>query len=68
MLKPCIVIFGINPGDEYESLLVSEHAGLTDMAHAERVKAWLESEGCKDCRIHSDKGEPPKFGANLLNI
>lgn len=46
------VIWGYAPGAAHESLLVSEHAGLKDRAHAERVAATLESEhGCTRTRV-----------------
>jgi hypothetical protein len=47
------VIWGKAPNGLHEILLVSEHAGLRDMAHAKKTMALLASEhGCTDMRVH----------------
>lgn len=46
------VIWGKAPGAEYETLLVSERAGLKDRDHAERVAVTLQKDhGCTATRI-----------------
>ncbi len=46
------VIWGKAPNGLHEILLVSEHAGLRDLAHAEETMALLASEhGCTDMRV-----------------
>jgi len=46
------VIWGKAPHSTIEDLLVSEKAGIGNLAQAERVLQSLESKhGCRDCRI-----------------
>lgn len=46
------VIWGKAPSSAVEDLLVSEKAGINNIAQAKRVLNLLESKhGCKDCRI-----------------
>ena len=65
-MKTEYVIFGIAPGDDMESLLVSERAGIKSMDHAERVKETLERDhGCTACRVHVFNWEKPDFAATV---
>lgn len=45
------IIWGKSPLGDTETLLVSEAAGIADMAQAERVIAQLIDIGCTDCRV-----------------
>lgn len=46
------IIWGKAPGDEYETLLVSEQAGIASRAQAERICNTLRDvHGCRDVRI-----------------
>lgn len=46
------IIWGKPPHSDDETLLVSETAGITDMAQAQRVIATLINvHGCTDCRV-----------------
>lgn len=61
------VIWGYAPGAEHESLLVSEHAGLEDRAHAERIVGVLEEKhGCSRMRIQ--KLAPLGDGSELAGM
>jgi hypothetical protein len=51
------VIWGFAPGADAESLLVSEHAGLRDRAHADQIAAHLETE-CACTKTRVQKLEP----------
>lgn len=54
MNKPLseFVIWGKAPGAEFESLLVSEHAGLRDIEHANQtIETLTEKHGCTACRV-----------------
>jgi hypothetical protein len=45
------IIWGKPPLGDTETLLVSEAAGIADMAQADRVIAQLTDIGCTDCRV-----------------
>lgn len=46
------VIWGVPPGADCEALLVSEYAGISDVAHARKVADKLEAEhGCRSTRV-----------------
>ena len=46
------IIWGKAPGGEYETLLVSEQAGIANRAQAERICSTLRDvHGCRDVRI-----------------
>lgn len=61
------VIWGKAPGAEFETLLVSEHAGLKDQGHAERTAQKLAREyGCTAMRIQ--RLEPLGDGSELAGM
>ena len=48
------IIWGKAPGSDDETLLVSEAAGITNRAQADRVVATLtDVHGCRDCRVQA---------------
>jgi hypothetical protein len=68
------VIWGVPPGEDHETLLVSEAAGIRDAAHAERIKAALAADhGCSRVRIQAllpltDGREVLRMFARSVNV
>lgn len=64
------VIWGVAPDTDFETLLVSEHAGISTRAQAERVVATLtDVHGCSACRIQllAPLGDASELAAMFRN-
>jgi hypothetical protein len=64
------IIWGVAPNTDFETLLVSEHAGISTRAQAERVVATLtDVHGCRACRIQllAPLGDASELAAMFRN-